>query len=169
MLLRTFTPETLTGSQNFDTFHKPTNVELLANQLVLMETTVTTTVIIQVCINSIASTVTFIVLYYYNMVLLSRHSADTGGGGGGESAHDSRALSLSNSLLRAWVRRFNVVKKRLLISYCEILKMKFFSSVILKNFSNHLTWKLSWTPSHKWSPLFQWTWTWLMNFLLQKG
>ena len=81
MLLRTFTPETLTGSQNFDTFHKPTNVELLANQLVLMETTVTTTVIIQVCINSIASTVTFIVLYYYNMVLLSRHSADTGGGG----------------------------------------------------------------------------------------
>ena len=78
MLLRTFTPETLTGSQNFDTFHKPTNVELLANQLVLMETTVTTTVIIQVCINSIASTVTFIVLYYYNMVLLSRHSADTG-------------------------------------------------------------------------------------------
>ena len=80
MLLRTFTPETLTGSQNFDTFHKPTNVELLANQLVLMETTVTTTVIIQVCINSIASTVTFIVLYYYNMVLLSRHSADTGGG-----------------------------------------------------------------------------------------
>ena len=79
MLLRTFTPETLTGSQNFDTFHKPTNVELLANQLVLMETTVfTTTAIILVCINSIASTVTIIVLYYYNMVLLSRHSADTG-------------------------------------------------------------------------------------------
>ena len=79
MLLRTFTPETLTGSQNFDTFHKPTNVELLANQLVLMETTVfTTTVIILVCINSIASTVTIIVLYYNNMVLLSRHPADTG-------------------------------------------------------------------------------------------
>ena len=56
----TFTPETLTGSQNFDTFHKPTNFELLANQLVLMETTVFTTTV--VCINSIASTVTIIVL-----------------------------------------------------------------------------------------------------------
>ena len=35
-------------------------------------------------------------------------------------------------------------------------------------FSSHLTWKLSWTPLHKWSPLFQWTWTGL-NFPLQKG
>ena len=35
--------------------------------------------------------------------------------------------------------------------------MKFFSSLMLKNFSSHLTWKLSWTPFHKWPPLFQWT------------
>ena len=27
--------------------------------------------------------------------------------------------------------------------------MKFFSSLMLKNFSSHLTWKLSWTPFHK--------------------
>ena len=43
-------------------------------------------------------------------------------------------------------------KKRLLTSYCEILKilkMKFFSSLMLKIFSSHLTWKFSWTPSHK--------------------
>ena len=39
---------------------------------------------------------------------------------------------------------------------------------MLTNFSSHLTWKLSWTPSHKWSPLFQWTWT-RLNFPLQKG
>ena len=32
-----------------------------------------------------------------------------------------------------------------LIFYHEILKMKFFSSLMLKNFSSHLTWKLSWT------------------------
>ena len=37
--------------------------------------------------------------------------------------------------------------------------MKFFSSLMLKNFSSHLTWKLFWTPFHNWSPLFQWTWT----------
>ena len=36
--------------------------------------------------------------------------------------------------------------------------MKFFSSHMLKNFGSHLTWELSWTPFHKWSPLFQWTW-----------
>ena len=46
--------------------------------------------------------------------------------------------------------------------------MKFFSSLMLKNFSSHLTWELSWTPSHKWSSLFQWTWT-RLNFPLQKG
>ena len=66
---------------------------------------------------------------------------------------------------------FDVVKRRLLISYCDILKilkMKFFSSLMLKIFRSHLTWKLSWTPSHKWSPLFQWTWT-RLNFPLQKG
>ena len=39
---------------------------------------------------------------------------------------------------------------------------------MLKIFSNHLSWKLSWTPSHKWSPLCQWTWT-RLNFPLQKG
>ena len=46
--------------------------------------------------------------------------------------------------------------------------MKIFSSLMLKNFSSHLTWKLSWTPVHKRSPLFQWTWT-RPNFPLQKG
>ena len=49
---------------------------------------------------------------------------------------------------------FGVVKRRLLISYCDILKilkMKFFSSLMFKIFRSHLTWKLSWTPSHKWS------------------
>ena len=101
--------------------------------------------------------------------------------------------------------------------------MKFFSSLMLKIFSSHLTWKFSWgvihstkiqtgptrksgppqkvdlffrnfsswtepihwvldrnfpkfwfngsrpwTPSHKWSPLFQWTCT-RLNFPLQKG
>ena len=25
------------------------------------------------------------------------------------------------------------------------------------NFHSHLSWKFSWMPSHKWSPLFQWT------------
>ena len=35
---------------------------------------------------------------------------------------------------------FNVIKKkRLLIFYYEIFKMKFFSSLMLKNFSSHLT------------------------------
>ena len=29
------------------------------------------------------------------------------------------------------------------------LKMKFFSSLTLKNYRNHLRWKLSWTPSQK--------------------
>ena len=48
---------------------------------------------------------------------------------------------------------------RVLIFFYEILKMKFFSSLMLKNFSSHLTWKLFWTPFHNWSPLFQWTWT----------
>ena len=35
--------------------------------------------------------------------------------------------------------------------YYEILNMKFFSSLMLKNnyFNSHLTWKLSRTPSHK--------------------
>ena len=37
---------------------------------------------------------------------------------------------------------------------------------MLKNFSSHLTWKLSWTPFHKWSPLFQGTWT-RLSFPLQ--
>ena len=37
--------------------------------------------------------------------------------------------------------------------------MKFLSSLTLKNFSSYLTWKLSWTPSYKWSPLFQGKWT----------
>ena len=46
--------------------------------------------------------------------------------------------------------------------------MKFLSSLMLKNFRRHLSWKLSWTPSHKWSPLFQCTWT-RLNFPLQKG
>ena len=46
--------------------------------------------------------------------------------------------------------------------------MKFLGSLMLKNFGSHLSWKLSWTPSHKWSPLFQWTWT-RLNFPLQKG
>ena len=46
--------------------------------------------------------------------------------------------------------------------------MKLLSSLMLKNFSSHLTWKLSWTPFHKWSPLFQWTWT-RLTFPLQKG
>ena len=46
--------------------------------------------------------------------------------------------------------------------------MKFFSSLMLKNFSSHLTWKLSWTPSYKMvsDPLFQWMWT-RLNFPLQ--
>ena len=39
---------------------------------------------------------------------------------------------------------------------------------MLKNFSSHLTWKLSWTPFHKWSPLFQWMST-RLSFPLQKG
>ena len=52
-----------------------------------------------------------------------------------------------------------LLKRRLLISYYEILKMKFLSSLTLKNFSSYLTWKLSWTPSYKWSPLFQGKWT----------
>ena len=34
--------------------------------------------------------------------------------------------------------------------------MKFFSSLMVKKFSSHLTWKLSWTLFHKWSPLYQW-------------
>ena len=46
--------------------------------------------------------------------------------------------------------------------------MKFFSLLMLKIFSSHLSWKLSWTSSHKWSPLFRWTWT-RLNFPLQKG
>ena len=37
---------------------------------------------------------------------------------------------------------------------------------MLKSFSSHLTWKLSWTPFHKWSPLFQGTWT-RLSFPLQ--
>ena len=35
------------------------------------------------------------------------------------------------------------------IFYYKILEMKFFSSLMLKNFSSHFTWKLSWTPFHK--------------------
>ena len=47
--------------------------------------------------------------------------------------------------------------------------MKFFFSLMLKtDFNSHLTWKLSWTPFYKWSPLFQWTWT-RLNFQIQKG
>ena len=47
--------------------------------------------------------------------------------------------------------------------------MKFFSSLIFKNFSSHLTWNLSWTPLYKMvsDPLFQWMWT-RLNFPLQK-
>ena len=58
---------------------------------------------------------------------------------------------------------FNVAKKRLPIFYYEKKKMKFLSSLVLKNFSSHLAWKLSWTPFHKWSPLLQWTST-RLNF-----
>ena len=51
--------------------------------------------------------------------------------------------------------------------YCRWIRtltiFQFFSSLMLKNFSSHLTWKLSWTPFHKGSPLFQWTWT-RLNF-----
>ena len=50
----------------------------------------------------------------------------------------------------------------------RFLKMKFSSSLMLKNFSSHLTWKLSWMLFHKWSPLFQWTWT-RLNFPLQQS
>ena len=50
----------------------------------------------------------------------------------------------------------------------RFLKMKFSTSLMLKNFSSHLTWKLSWMLFHKWSPLFQWTWT-RLNFPLQQG
>ena len=54
---------------------------------------------------------------------------------------------------------FNVVKRRGFWFFTEFLKMNFSSSLMLKNFSSHLTWKLTWTSFHKWSPLFQWTWT----------
>ena len=65
---------------------------------------------------------------------------------------------------------WTTIRERLLTSCCEILEMKFFSSLMLKKFRNQLSWKLSWTPSHKWSPLFNMQWTWTrLNFPLQKG
>ena len=74
MLLTTFTLETLTGCQNLDAFQKSTYVEHLANELVLMETTI-----------NIYNYGGHTGLYKFhsfhshnnNMVLLSRHSADT--------------------------------------------------------------------------------------------
>ena len=64
-----------------------------------------------------------------------------------------------------WTQLSQAVKHALIFCH-EILKIKFFSSLMLKNFSSHLTWKLSWTPFHKWSPLFQETWT-RLSFPLQ--
>ena len=46
--------------------------------------------------------------------------------------------------------------------------MKLFSSLMLNHFRSRLSWKFSWTPPHKWSPLFQWTWA-RLNFPLQKS
>ena len=73
MLLTTFTLETLTGCQNLDAFQKSTYVEHLANELVLMETTI-----------NIYNYGGHTGLYKFhslhshnNVVLLSRHSADT--------------------------------------------------------------------------------------------
>ena len=43
-----------------------------------------------------------------------------------------------------------------------------FSSLMLKNFSSHFDLKALLNAFHKWSPLFQWTWT-RLNFPLQKG
>ena len=39
---------------------------------------------------------------------------------------------------------------------------------MLKNFSSHFDLKALLNAFHKWSPLFQWTWT-RLNFPLQKG
>ena len=73
MLLTTFTLETVTGCQNLDAFQKSTYVEHLANELVLMETTINI-----YNYGGHTGLYKFLSLHSHNnMVLLSRHSADT--------------------------------------------------------------------------------------------
>ena len=91
MLLTAFTPDTLTGCQNLDTFHlfnRPnTDTPLMLHLFVAPSVSVLTG---------------FDCLDFQDV---ARWRGGGGGGGGGRvgglSAHNSRALSLSNSFLRA--------------------------------------------------------------------